>query len=464
MTIIPFLALVVGHLFILVNIKFTAWPEMLAYPYLISHGFLPYRDIVFPYFPLLPNLLTVLYNFFGQSVSVLQFFTWITILIVDGLVFYLTFLVFGKKSLALMGMAGFILWQPYFDGNMMWFDLALSPLILIGAILQLQFNKKRLGVFLFLAGVCWGLAVTVKQQAVVFYLASVLFLLTDVDKKIRHLLLLLAGFSLPILLTLASLASVNILDKFANWAIIVPIFVMSRIGGYASFPSIEQVVTLVIFLIPAWLLLARIVYFSKTNRAIFLLLLLFLASLTNSLPRFSLFRFQAVIILVAPLFVWWVDKYYASHKKIVPGLLIIVLGISLWSQQWFYRFNWGQSIRFFEEETLVGSQYLSAHTTKEEQIYLLNVSSVWYVLSNRLPPKPWVDNFPWYFEVPGVQDEVIASFARSKPKVVLYRYPSAGPSYQLGTYQPDKLIRYLMEYYSQKQEIAPGVWWWEAKK
>ena len=38
--------------------QFTAWPEMLAWPYLILKGFLPYKDIAIAHNPLLIFVLT----------------------------------------------------------------------------------------------------------------------------------------------------------------------------------------------------------------------------------------------------------------------------------------------------------------------------------------------------------------------------------------------------------------------
>ena len=79
-----FLCLLLGfHLLILSRLQFTAWPEMISFPYLINHGFVTYRDMVHAYPPLLVNLLAVCYKLFGYNLWVLKMFGWISILFSD---------------------------------------------------------------------------------------------------------------------------------------------------------------------------------------------------------------------------------------------------------------------------------------------------------------------------------------------------------------------------------------------
>src|SRR3989344_9384315 len=79
--------LLLGHLFFLGNMQFTAWPEMLSYPYLVNNGFKLYSDLVHPYPPLLTYILAVLFRVFGVKLIVLKIFTWLLLLINDVLIF-----------------------------------------------------------------------------------------------------------------------------------------------------------------------------------------------------------------------------------------------------------------------------------------------------------------------------------------------------------------------------------------
>jgi len=55
------------HLFILIHLQFTSWPEMFSYPYLLNNGFNLYKDIALPYQPLLMLILSVVYKIFGYN-------------------------------------------------------------------------------------------------------------------------------------------------------------------------------------------------------------------------------------------------------------------------------------------------------------------------------------------------------------------------------------------------------------
>src|SRR3972149_3122375 len=66
-----------GHLFLLANLRFTAWPEMLFWPYLILHGWLPYRDIAIVHTPLLVIVLSIFYNFAGVGILQQQIAFWL---------------------------------------------------------------------------------------------------------------------------------------------------------------------------------------------------------------------------------------------------------------------------------------------------------------------------------------------------------------------------------------------------
>ncbi len=45
-------------------INYTAWPEMLAWPYLILQGWLPYRDIAIAHNPLMLLDLVIFFKLF----------------------------------------------------------------------------------------------------------------------------------------------------------------------------------------------------------------------------------------------------------------------------------------------------------------------------------------------------------------------------------------------------------------
>src|SRR6266478_1841842 len=116
------------HILILSRLQFTAWPEMVSFPYLINHGFVTYKDMVHAYPPLLVNILAILYKIFGYKLVVLKIFGWLSILISDLLIFKIITKIVKKRNSALFGVLIYVILQPILEGNMVWPDLFIVPL------------------------------------------------------------------------------------------------------------------------------------------------------------------------------------------------------------------------------------------------------------------------------------------------------------------------------------------------
>ena len=116
------------------------------------------------------------------------------------------------------------------------------------------------------------------------------------------------------------------------------------------------------------------------------------------------------------------------------------------AEQYIYRpafaFDWQQPPRFWSEAVQIPSN---------ESVYLLGLHSGHYILANSLPPKPWVDNYPWVFEIPGMQEETIGNWEQNPPKFIIWQPPVSGNWYDIGTYQPQKLTEWIRENYSLKE-------------
>src|SRR5216684_3579309 len=100
MIFLPLLLLV--HLVLLFFTRFTLWPEMVVYPYLLNHGFLLYRDIINPYPPLLAYKLSFFASLFGYQPAPYQILTWLIILITDVAIFLAVAKVTKNSKIALL--------------------------------------------------------------------------------------------------------------------------------------------------------------------------------------------------------------------------------------------------------------------------------------------------------------------------------------------------------------------------
>src|SRR5258708_1235866 len=220
------IALLGLHLLILSQLQFTAWPEMVSFPYLINHGFITYKDMVHAYPPLLVNTLAVLFRIFGYKLIVLKTFGWTTILISDLLVFLIIQNLTKKQILALLGLLVYVILQPVLEGNMVWPDLFIVPFLLL---MFLFLIKKKY----FFAGIAIGLAILTKQTGVFFLGLGGIYILFQ-ERKVKFLINYILGISLLILPFLFTLFYQNSFQEFWKWTILYPGKYWTKFPGYVQ--------------------------------------------------------------------------------------------------------------------------------------------------------------------------------------------------------------------------------------
>jgi hypothetical protein len=119
--------------------------------------------------------------------------------------------------------------------------------------------------------------------------------------------------------------------------------------------------------------------------------------------------------------------------------------------------------RFWTSEDINIGQILKNDTPEGQPIFILGLNSNLYALSRRLPNKPWLDNFGWYLEIPGVQEKVIASFVKNPPSAIFWRTPDPGNWYDIGAYQPKMIVDWIRKNYYMDKEVTKGVWEWKRR-
>ena len=122
--------------------------------------------------------------------------------------------------------------------------------------------------------------------------------------------------------------------------------------------------------------------------------------------------------------------------------------------------EFGQSARFYGREEVKLAEFVQKKSVSSDKIYLLGSHSLIYVLSERTPPKPWIENYVWHFEIPGLQESQIEGFEKEKPSLILWTEPKKGNWYDLATYQPEKITNWIKENYSNDKEVIPGTFLW----
>jgi len=409
-------SLIAIHILILTQLRFEVWPEMLLMPYLMNHGFELYRDMIVPWTPGLMWILQGWFWLMGISVWNLKILSWSIIILIDILIYLIAAKRWGKIA-GIISLISFFLLQPLFDGNGLWFDLAVVPLLL----LAFHFNNP-----LFLAP-----AFLIKQ--------SVVWLFPLFWKQWKRLVLGVAG---AIGLSLVWFWSKGALSDYWFWAYDFTFRLFPRMPGHLDFGNWKL---WALALAPFVLIGAiRVIRGIRGKRVIGEEPLAWAGlAILFALPRFGLFHFQPAVAFLA-LEIGSLYKCYKSYKDnkiyILISLMVIYLGFS-----WFrvIQSQWQKQDRFLEPEIYQTAAKITLETDKNKSVLLVNGPELAYVLSDRLPPKPWLTLFPWFLELPGFQEKLINKFKQQNLEQ-LYRFPYQNEKeFVPGSYRPVKLLEYL---------------------
>ncbi len=443
-----FLGLVVIHFFLLNKITLTAWPEMFSYPYLVNKGFLIYRDFAHPYEPLLTFILAFVYSIFGYGLITYKIIIYFFILIVDLLIFLLSKKLIKNQKIIFIPLFFYLLLQPVFDGNMLWFDLGTTPFIVLGifSLFLFQSNIKSF----FLLGFFLGISFFIKQQTILLSAATLIYLLTV--RNFKSTSAFLSGFLIPSSITLLTIFVLGVFKDFFFWTFLFPVKWLPKFPGYIQNPASLQVIILFFVFGPVIFLILK--SFKNLNQKIKVAFLIFFASLAISFPRFSYFHLQPAIAIWGILIVFLLGQGKFKLIYLTPCLLVIIY-------MWIYYqpFTGIKQARFHDGSDLEVAKYVADNSKSTDRIYLLGPHSLIYVLSDRLPSKPWIDNYVWYFEIPGIQESFLDGF--KKEKTILFKSPTLeGNWFDLGTYQPQKIIQYVKQNYHLSTSSKAGVEAW----
>lgn len=441
--------LLLVHLFILSRLQFTAWPEMVSFPYLINHGFVTYTDMIHAYPPLLISVLATLYKVFGYKIIVLKMFGWFGFLVSDVLIFVLVKKLTKKWNIALVGVFMYVILQSTLEGNMVWPDLFIIPFLLAG--LLFLFNKKYL-----FSGILFALALLTKQTAIFFIGCSLLYIVFS-EKNFRKLLNFSIGGLIIGVPFLASLVFQKSLVEFINWTIIYPSRYWTKFPGYVQLsPTLRENLILLVFFLPFVFLILKFGKKIAGDKSFLLLFGFFLCGIVGIYPRFSFFHMQSAIVFLV------IGCCYLAknlRKEFIYFLLLIPIFVLIIN---FRSLHFGGN-RFWEQSDLNLGMVIQESTPKDKPIYLLGLNSNLYAFSQRLPNKAWLDNFGWYLEIPGVQEKVIKSFERDMPFKIFWKTPDSGNWYDIGIYQPKMITNWIEKNYTRDREIQKGIWEWRKK-
>lgn len=434
------------HLFLLTNTKFTLWPEMVVYPYLANSNFKLYTDIINPYPPLMTWFLMLFSHVFGYSPQPYLVFTWVIIILIDLLIYKIT------KSLLAIILFAFL--SIPFGINGLWFDLIQTPFILLSVNFLMAFLEKPKNTGnLYKLFATLAIVFFIKQLAVWLIIATLAILLIKFGQKTKDILFknpaILAPFIILLVLQIFFFARQGSLTDYFFWVLYFPIFLASQMPGYFDLPNVKESTVLLAFLIPFFALT-----FIK-NHKIQVPISYAAISVLFIFPRFDFFHLIPSLALFSLTVPRLVEKSRSKFFRVISVAsftVVLIFAIRAYIQ------NWGHEVRFFEKEIYQTALLLREINPSGKPIYIQNGPDQILPLSGLLPPKPWADEFPWYLELPGVQDRIVRDLRENPPRFIVFKPYEIGEPYEIGAYRPLEINQFITTNYQNFFQISDTLW------
>jgi 4-amino-4-deoxy-L-arabinose transferase-like glycosyltransferase len=374
-------------------INYTAWPEMLAWPYLMLQGWLPYKDIAIAHNPLMLLDLVIFFKLFGVGIIQLKIYTWILIATNTFLVYFVSKKFWNKKS-AYLSSVLYVLLTIVFEGNGLWFDLVLTPF----AILLYYFLRQKNYLW---AGVIFALGFLTKQTFVYFALPVVSAMVHDIKNILPKLRQIVIGSGIIFGVFAIVLYSLGILDDYYNWAIKFGILYLPNAVGQIYFPNIKQ---LIFSFLPFLVLLF-------TNNLI--LTVFAIVGMMGVYPRFELFHFQPSLPFIAiAISTVIISKRKMAIKLLIGLFTLLFLGLGVYRQV-------GTTTRFLESDVEKVVIKINSLQPRVDSLYVINYWDNLYALTNTKPPKPLIPYIPWYLDYGDNKATIINGLKTSIPDVIV---------------------------------------------
>jgi len=351
---------------------------------------------------------------FGQTITGIHLGLMVANSIAIALLFFLTRYLFDKTAAIVAAISyAFLSLSPSVLGTSAHATQFIVPFALGGTLVLLKAIDSKNIKMLFISGLLFGLAFTIKQHAIFFiafaltYFALKIVTAKPIDPKrlIAGNSLLLIGAVLPFLLSCAMLYHAGVFSKFWFWT-------FTYAAEYASIVPLSDAFQKFIRAVPrvvdSWLFLwiiAGIGLISiwwnekwRTNR--YFLLGFFLFSFFTVCPGFH-FRTHYFITLLPVIAMlagfsttasiqWLKEKKFAPLVKIIPGFIIATAIIYpvITGGDFFFKATPVEACRQMYglnpfPESIKIAEYIKAHTSKDDRIAVIGSEPQIYFYADR---------------------------------------------------------------------------------
>lgn len=423
------LFIIILHSFILTKLIFFPYPELFIYPYLTNHNLSPYSQLLDQHFPGL-LFMPINFNNLGMTTPDIARIWLIGLVILNHiLLFLISRSIFKDDKKALVVSILYLIWQPFFEGWVLWIDSFMST-VFLSAFYFLQ--KKRY----FIAGILIGLSVVFKQTAIPLsiILSLYLFWQTRSFKKISPFL---CGLIIPPISMLLYIFSLGVFKEFWYWTGTYNLKVYPKYGTKIP-PTIGFITRAFLVYLPSVLIL-----FNKEKTVRNLLTVFILGSMVGIFDRADFVHFQPSLPFILIAAVLGVATLF--KKNVIRIGIIGYILVTVWWLQVFYKGHLSDKVLLFDKSVYETAQKIEDLTDPNDKIFVFGAVPHLYQLSNTLPAGDVLAfQFPWYMRV--VEDSILEGLKKDKPTIVVSERENVIEGSKIKDFAP-KIDQYIQDNY-----------------
>ncbi len=397
------IALLITVLYINVfQLPYAVWTFPLTQNWFTDNGLILFQDVIYHHTPLPLFLLYFLSKIFGNGASMLQISSFL-LSTIFGLGVYLV----GAQISQKIGKVSFVIFLftfPAMFNNFNIEEMTAALLTLFSMYFFTHFLKAESVLFLFYAGIFFGLGVMGKQSAVGIVFAFTIVLLWFSVKKKRTtsikkaFLFLVVGGAVGVSPVLIYYFIHNALGDFLYWNILFNLTIYpQQTQPRAISDGLFYGGWIMLSILPGFILLWK----RELKRDVRLkLLLVVLATLFLSPSLLPSFHAYKLLIFYPYAIIIWSSIWMYRRYKILLFFLVLGLITMLLPMKAFYFDYFPQNLFHREyildygEDELKVVEWIKKNTDKNEKIMNLGNHYI-TTLSERLPKNRYVYIFPW---------------------------------------------------------------------
>ena len=427
------------HIYILLQLIFFLYPELLVYSFLTDKGLLPYKEIIDQHFPGLMFLPVNLKTLGIDTVKEMRLLHLGLTVFSDILFVKLSGKLLKRKILVIISLIFYIFWQIYLEGHVLWIESFVTPLILMAFIYLYKFMRRRNASDIYMSALIFGIAFVFKQTLAPLIFLVFLYLLID-RTGIKKILISLSLVLVPIFLVFVHFWRLGVINDFIYWTAIFNLTVFSQMG------KTQPTLTGIFKLSPVFgLTLISIIILIKKHDTKRLLLpgIFFTGTLFFAYARFDFIHLQPA--LPYAVMICFLSLKYLRKYILIPCLLLYSL-VSLYIFIPNFRFfnKPGVSPMLNDPETVTLVNTINRYRKNGEKIFAFGTYLHIYYLTDTLPPgNIFSFQFPWFMKI--AQLKVLQGIIEDPPAIIIRDRKSYVDGYALIDYMPD--IENYVEYH-----------------